>query len=178
MSPKQAPIFWMTGLSGAGKTTLVNAAIRELSAEGYRIKVLDGDVVRLEVNPHLGFTPEDIRENNRIIATLCLEHRPHHDLLFVPVITPFEDIRNEIRKRIGEGFFLIYLKTSLQTVMQRDVKGLYQKALKKEIDHVIGFDERVPFQEPTHPDLVIHTEKEMLTESTDCFLTFIRKVLD
>lgn len=171
-----APVFWLTGRSGAGKTTLVDEVVRHLAPKA-RIKVLDGDIVRKEINPHLGFTPADIRENNRLIADFCVKVRADHDYVFVPVISPFEESRQQAREKIGDGFFLIYLRASLETVIDRDVKGLYRKDLDGKIPYFIGVDDRVPFEEPAAPDLVIDSTQETLLEhSASQFLRFIESV--
>lgn len=173
MSVTDAQVFWLTGLSGAGKTTLVNAVAARLRDAGKVVRILDGDVVRRDVNPHLGFTPADIRENNRIIAELCVQHRGTCDYIFVPVISPFEDSRQRARDIIGNGFFLVHLKVPLATVMARDVKGLYKKALAGEIPNFIGIDPGVPYEEPAAPDLVIDAANESEAVSIGRFLQFV-----
>lgn len=146
-----------------------------LSVHGKSSRVFDGDDVRKEITRHLGFTREDIKENNRIIAGLCVRHQFDYDYIFVPIISPFEETRDQARKIIGSHFRLVYIKASLDEVVRRDVKGLYQKALVGEIPNFIGIDPAVPFEEPINPDLVMFTDHEPPSESTRRFWQFIRQ---
>lgn len=166
----------MTGRSGAGKSTLVNAVAQRLQVEGLRVQILDGDVVRREVTSHLGFTPADIRENNRIIAELCARDRTQYDIIFVPVISPFEDARQLVREKLGDGFHLVYVKASLARAAERDVKGWYRKALQGEIEYFIGVDQRVPFEEPPSPDLLIESDRETADASAARLYHFVQSV--
>jgi adenylyl-sulfate kinase len=171
---KKALVFWLSGLSGSGKTTLVDHAVRRLAGSGKRIRIFDGDVVRKEINRHLTFSPEDIRENNRIIADLCLQNIQGFDYIFVPVISPFQESRNHARKMLGGSFYLIYCKASLDEVIRRDPKGLYRKALSGELADVIGVHKHVPFEPPADADLVLDTENETLETCVGRFLDFIK----
>lgn len=154
---KKALIFWFTGLSGAGKSTIVEGTIRRLSSRDIKIRVFDGDVVRKGINRHMTFSPEDIRENNRIIADLCLRERHIYDYIFVPVIAPFRESRKLARKLLGDHFYLVYCKASLEEVMRRDPKGLYRKAMSGEINNFIGLHNEVPYQPPEDAELVLDT---------------------
>jgi adenylylsulfate kinase len=175
---REAQVFWFTGLSGSGKTTIVTETIDRLSDDGKAIRVLDGDDVRSRITAHLGFTPDDIKENNRIIAEMCKEMRSDYDYIFVPIISPFEESRDKARELIGNGFFLIYVKASLDEVIRRDVKGLYKKAVRGEIENFIGLAKDVPFQEPQHPDLILDSEKEEVKDSVSQLVSFIRSLND
>lgn len=166
-------MFWFTGLSGSGKTTIVNAAVERLVKQNRKIKIFDGDVVRQELNRHLSFSPEDIRENNRIIADLCLGHRGEYDHIFVPIISPFEESRAHARRIIGSKFYLVYIKASLDEVIKRDVKGMYKKALRGDIKNFIGIDKNVPFEEPKNADLVLNSENEDVSTSVKRLLNFV-----
>lgn len=172
-SANNASIFWFSGLSGSGKTTIVNLVVERLSDQKKKIRVLDGDVVRKERNHHLGFTPADIRENNRIISDICSKERPLYDHIFVPIISPFEDSRAYARKNLSPNFYLVYVKAPLETVIKRDVKGLYWKALQGKIDNFIGIHPDVPFETPKDPDLVIATDMESVTDSVNKLLNFV-----
>lgn len=152
-----ANILWFTGLSGSGKSTLANALAQRLGREGCKVRVIDGDDVRRLTHQHLGFTPEDIRENNRLILELCIKLLPEFDFILVPVISPFEQTRQNARQKLGKSYHEVYVKCSLDEVFRRDAKGLYQKALKGEIDYFIGIDPRVPYEEPSSPELVLDT---------------------
>jgi len=173
---KRAIVLWFTGLSGSGKTTIVARVAQALLQQNQRVKIFDGDVVRREIHAHLGFTPEDIRENNRLIAELCLKHQFSCDYIFVPIISPFEKARQMARQLLGEKFNLIYCKASLAQVMNRDPKGLYKKALAGKIEYFIGLDERVPYQPPNNAELVLDTATEEVEISANKLLAFINKI--
>jgi len=155
-------VFWFTGLSGAGKTTITDCVAKELTNRGQKVKVFDGDVVRRQFHRHLGFCPEDIRENNRVIAEYCRKEMLEADYIFVPIISPFADSRQAAREVIGETFRLVYVKTSLKEVKRRDTKGLYQKALAGQIQNFIGIDPNVPYEPPLNADLVLIRKKRPL----------------
>ncbi len=169
----KAAIFWFTGLSGSGKTTIAECAKIQFASVGKKVKIFDGDTIRSKLNRHLGFTPPDIKENNRIIIDLCLQERKTWDFIFVPIISPFQESRLLARKRLSPDFYLIYIRSSLATVMRRDPKGLYQKARFGEIDFFIGVDERVPYQPPRDFDLVLDTERNGPDSSVKQFCRFV-----
>lgn len=170
---KKPLIFWFTGLSGAGKTTIVGRTVEILLKQGKKIEILDGDVIRQYVNKHLGFSPDDIRENNRIIANLCIEDQGKSDYIFVPIISPFKDSRDKARALIGHSFHLIYCKISLEGAIRRDAKGLYKIALAGEKENLIGVDPRVPYEPPDDADLILDTETESIEICVDRLIKFI-----
>jgi adenylylsulfate kinase len=170
---KRAFVFWFTGLSGSGKTTIVDRVVEHFSKMGKTCIVFDGDAVRKDINRHLSFCPEDIRENNRIIAELCQGEMDKCDFIFVPIISPFQESRDRARNVLGSTFFLIYCHASLAAVMRRDPKGLYRKALSGEIDNFIGYHENVPYQPPTNADLVLDTQSEDVGISIGKIINFI-----
>ncbi len=177
---KKALVFWFTGLSGSGKTTIAKEVERLLLKADKKIKVYDGDAVREQINKNLTFTPEDIKENNRIIASLCLKDidTNKYDYVFVPVISPFQESREQARKAIGISFSLIYCKSSPEEVIRRDPKGLYKKALAGQIDNFIGIDKNVPYQPPENADLVLDTEFEGVKSCVTKFIDFINSKKD
>lgn len=169
-----APVFWFTGLSGAGKTTVADRVVRILEGEGWRILVLDGDDVRNRLHRHLGFSEAEIKENNRLIAGLCLRHQKGYDAIFVPIISPYRESRRDARARIGANFFEIYFEADLQMVMERDIKGLYAKAQWGEIDNMIGYSPDLPYEPPKAADLAINTHTLSVGEAADLLLEFAR----
>ncbi len=172
---KKASVFWFTGLSGSGKTTIVEQAQRLLAGFNKKIKVYDGDIVRKQINKDLTFSPEHIKENNKIIAELCLKdiNSGQYDYIFVAVISPFQEAREKAKEIIGSSFNLIYCKSSLKEVISRDTKGLYKKALAGEINNFIGIDEETPFQPPKDAGLVLDTEKDDVKTCVDNLMKFI-----
>jgi len=168
-----AAIFWFTGLSGAGKTTLAEAVRDRLTSEGRNVLTLDGDQVRETFHRMLGFSPEDIRENNRLIAELCIRHRGACDAIFVPIISPFRESRAAARARLAPGFFEIYVSASLETVAGRDVKGLYARAEAGATGAMIGAPGGVPYEVPERPDLLIDSAGETPAQSADRLAGFV-----
>src|SRR5918994_7165332 len=155
--------LWFTGLSGAGKTTISRLVAEELQARGARLEILDGDVVRENLSKGLGFSKEDRDTNIRRIAFVA-------DLLSrngVPVITaaisPYREIRAEARELMGERFIEVFVKASVDVCIERDPKGLYEKALKGEIKEFTGVSD--PYEEPLDPEVTLETEAESPEES-------------
>lgn len=173
---KKTKVFWFTGLSGSGKTTIANRAMGRLISQNKVVKVLDGDAIRENLHKHLGFTPEDIRENNRLIVELCKKYLYECDYIFVPVISPFRSCREFARKEIGSGFHLIYVKAPLETVVKRDVKGLYKKALQGQISHFIGIDPNVPYEIPDDMDLSLNTDSDSLECCVETLMDFVKTI--
>jgi adenylyl-sulfate kinase len=164
-------ILWFTGLSGSGKTTIANIVKEKLETKNKIVKILDGDVVRDQINKHLGFTKEDILENNRIIMNLCHEAIDKVDFILVPIISPFRQSRNEAKERFKEKISEVFIGTSLKECISRDVKGLYKKALNGEIENFIGISS--PYEEPLSPDIFVDTEKNTPEESADVILSHL-----
>ena len=169
-------IFWFTGLSGAGKTTIARKAKEVLEQEGKKVLLLDGDEIRSQYPRALGFSRGDILQNNRFIADLCKKRIAEFDYIFVSVITPYCEIRRELRETFAGQYAEIYVKASLEQVIQRDVKGLYKKALAGEICNFIGVDAENPYEPPENPDLIIETGIKTEEICLAHFLDFIKTV--
>jgi adenylyl-sulfate kinase len=156
--------LWLTGLSGAGKTTLANKLtelLGEYRAE-MRYEVLDGDDIRDNLNQELGFTRSDRMVNIKRIAFLASKISKHQVLTIVPSIAPYIEAR-ELARSLNPEFLLVYIKASIAEVSKRDVKGLYKKALNGEIDNFTGISD--PYDEPEDADLVVDTEKLSIEEA-------------
>ena len=168
-----APVFWFTGLSGAGKTTVAEAVKEWLEKQGYSVLILDGDDVRNRLHKHLDFNERDIKENNFLICGLCLQYREEHDVILVPIISPYAQSRRRARDRLGEGFYEIFFNARLAIVAERDTKGLYAKAGRGEMDNMIGISSSTPYQPPTNPDLVIDTAAQSPASAITAFREFV-----
>lgn len=168
-----AMVLWFSGLSGSGKTTIANELKKKIENRGYTARVFDGDDIRNSEHKHLGFTREDIEENNRLIVQLCLKNIDNYDFILVPIISPFLKSREMARKILGGSFIEIYTGASLEECMRRDVKGLYKKALRGEIENFIGLSKDVPYEVPRAPEIILDTEKETISESVDRILSYM-----
>lgn len=170
-----ALIIWFCGMSGAGKTSIANHLEKKLNAEKVSTYIIDGDEIRNSIHKNLSFTEDDIKENNKLIAELCIKNKKLFDVIMVPIISPFEESRVLARKMIGSKFNLIFLKTSIDELINRDTKGLYKSAIDGNINNLIGFSESNPFEVPENPDLIIDTENECLEKSAHRLLKFIKQ---
>jgi adenylylsulfate kinase len=154
--------LWFTGLSGAGKSTLANLAADELRQRGHRVEVLDGDEVRTNLSKGLGFSKEDRDTNIRRIGYVCKLLARNGVIAISAAISPYRNIRDEIRGQ-HERFFEVFVKCPLEALVERDVKGLYKKALKGEIPNFTGVSD--PYEEPLNPELIVETSTEAQAES-------------
>lgn len=172
-----APVFWFTGLSGAGKTTIANATQLHLADAGIDTIVLDGDDVRARWGKTLGFSREDILENNRLTAELAAEVRQDHDIVLVPIISPLADARKIARDRLGNEFHEIHIRASVEACAERDTKGLYARAAAGTFDGLIGVSPDSPYEPPAAPDLVLDTETDTPDASARRLAAYIHSVL-
>ena len=159
---------WFTGLSGAGKTTISRKVEKVLRSRGYKIEILDGDIVRQNLTKGLGFSKEDRDENIRRIGFVSHILTRNGVIVLVSAISPYREIREEVRQRIGD-FVQVYVNAPVEVCEERDVKGLYKKARSGEIKQFTGISD--PYEDPEKPDVECHTDLETEEES-------VAKVLD
>jgi adenylylsulfate kinase len=162
MKEREGFTLWLTGLSGAGKSTLANLVGEELRLRGYRVEVIDGDEVRTNLSKGLGFSREDRDTNIRRIGYVCELLARNGVIAISAAISPYRNIRDEVRRR-HRRFFEVYIKCPLATVVERDVKGLYRRALAGEIPNFTGISD--PYEEPESPELIIETHLEPSRQS-------------
>jgi|TARA_Y100000294_G_C8420108_1_gene282431 adenylylsulfate kinase len=155
----------MTGLSGAGKTTLATNAASRLRKKGFKVEVIDGDEYRDGLCSDLGFSKEDRNTNIRRLGFVGKILARNGVIVIMSAINPYEKIRQEIEGKVA------YIKCDLDVVIERDTKGLYAKALSGEIENFTGISD--PFEEPEFPDLVIDTGEEHLVTSANKLYEFI-----
>ncbi|MBE8986703.1 adenylyl-sulfate kinase [Nostoc sp. LEGE 12450] len=160
--------IWLTGLSGAGKTTICQFLETELRRTGYKVEVLDGDVVRQNLSKGLTFSKEDRDENIRRIGFVAQLLTRNNVIVLVSVISPYRVIREEVKERIG-NFIEVYVNAPLEVCEQRDVKGLYKKARAGEIKNFTGIDDL--YEIPLEPDVECKTHQESISESANKILT-------
>ena len=165
--------IWMCGLSGSGKSTIANAAERVLHKQGRFTIILDGDNMRTGLNANLSFSDQDRLENIRRIAEITKTLVENGVIVFISAITPRGELRDLARGIVGEeNLFEIYVKASYEACEKRDVKGLYAKAARGEIEHFTGKDGS--FEPPQCPDLTIETESLSVTDAAIELLEAIR----
>jgi adenylylsulfate kinase len=147
--------LWFTGLSGSGKSTIAHLLETELRNRGHRVEVLDGDVVRTHLSKGLGFSKEDRDTNILRIGWVC-EVLSRNDVVAIgAAISPYREIRDQVRANIGR-FVEVYVEAPLEVLADRDVKGLYRKAMAGEIKGFTGVDD--PYEEPLNPEVVCHSD--------------------
>jgi adenylylsulfate kinase len=149
---------WLTGLSGAGKTTIASVLAGQLRATGREVEVLDGDEVRRGLSAGLGFSREDRDTHVRRVGFVAELLARHGVLTLVPVIAPYAATRDEVRAQHdahGTGYLEVHVATPLAECVRRDVKGLYAQAAAGELTAMTGVDD--PYEEPDGPDLRLDT---------------------
>ena len=149
--------LWFTGLSASGKSTLAERVRDILLERGMKVEVLDGDIVRQNLSKGLGFSKEDRDINIRRIGFVCNLLTRNDVVAIGAAISPYKAIRDENRKLIGR-FVEVYCKCDLETLKQRDPKGLYQKAIDGEIENFTGVSD--PYEPPDNPEVVVDTANE------------------
>ncbi len=155
--------IWFTGLSGSGKTTLSRMVESELRRRGIRkVELLDGDVIRTHLSKGLGFSKEDRDANIKRIGFVCKLLSRNGVIAIAAAISPYRAVRDFNRKEIGD-FVEVYCKCSLEVCIERDVKGLYKKALAGEIKNYTGIDD--PYEAPLNAEVVLETDRETPDES-------------
>jgi sulfate adenylyltransferase/3'-phosphoadenosine 5'-phosphosulfate synthase len=155
-------VVWFTGLSGAGKSTVANALQTELQRRGRHVELLDGDEVRTHLSKGLGFSKEDRDTNIRRIGYVARLVARSGGVAITAAISPYRDVRDEVRAQ-APGFVEVYMRCPIETLTDRDTKGLYRKALAGEIANFTGVSD--PYEEPLHPEVVCDTALETPDQS-------------
>ena len=166
MPQRKGFTLWFTGLSGAGKTTLAAELLPALQARGVKVEVLDGDEVRTNLSKGLGFSKEDRDINIRRIGYVSRLLARNGVGVISAAISPYRDVRDEVRRAVeGDGahFIEVFVKCPISVLAERDVKGLYKKALAGEIKEFTGVSD--PYEEPLNPDVVVETDHEHVNTS-------------
>jgi adenylyl-sulfate kinase len=154
--------IWLTGLSGAGKSTIADGLASHLRDHGLAVEVLDGDVVRTNLSKGLGFSKEDRDTNIRRIGFVAEMLTRHGVVVIVAAISPYREVRDEVKERIGR-FVEVFVTCPIEVLAERDVKGLYRKALAGELANFTGVSD--PYEAPEHADIVVDTSTETVQES-------------
>jgi adenylylsulfate kinase len=168
-------VIWMTGLPGAGKSTLAQLLSKRLVEEyGRNVEVLDGDEIRKGLSRDLGLSREDREEHNHRVSYVAKVLSRNGVIAIVALISPYKISRTRAREMIGpERFIETYIKAPLEVCEKRDPKGLYAKARRGEITNMTGIQD--PFEVPDEPDLVVDTSGSSPEESVDRMIGELRK---
>lgn len=164
-------VVWLTGLSGAGKTTLARALREELERASHRVEILDGDEVRENLSRGLGFSKDDREANVRRIGFVARLLARNGVIVLTSLISPYRESRNDIRRMVerdGARFVEVFVRCPINVLIERDVKGLYKKALAGEIKNFTGISD--PYEEPLAPDVVINSAIESVARSVERIL--------
>ncbi len=159
--------LWFTGMSGSGKSTLSSLLATRLRAMGARVEVIDGDVVRTQLCRGLGFSKDDREENIRRIGFVCELLSRNGVIAIAAAISPYRACRDDLRSRIP-NFIEIYMRCPVEVLAERDVKGLYRKALAGEIPNFTGISD--PYEPPVAPEVTIDSSKDSLEDSVALIL--------
>src|SRR5919108_3046246 len=165
-----SPVIWLTGLPGSGKTTIAKALQPRLKELGFKVELLDGDIVRKELSPELGFTKQDREIHARRVVYLSKILSRNGIISIVSLISPYRDFRRYARSEtnMNNNFYEVYVKCSLETCIRRDPKGLYKKALSGEIKDLTGLQD--PYEEPENPEIIVDTERQTVEECVNVIL--------
>jgi adenylyl-sulfate kinase len=155
---------WLTGLSGAGKSTIAERLLARLREGGARVELLDGDVVRTNLSQGLGFSRADRDTNIRRIGFVAHLLARNGVIAIVAAISPYREAREEVKRAIG-CFVEVHVDCPLEVLALRDTKGLYKRALAGEIDHFTGISD--PYEPPLDPAVVVHSDRESIDQSLE-----------
>src|SRR6185503_12136619 len=158
--------LWFTGLSGSGKSTLATYLTPKLKELGKKVEILDGDEVRENLSKGLGFSKEDRDTNIRRIGFVAELLAKNGVVAITAAISPYRDVRDEVRGKVarhGAGFVEVYVECPIDVLAERDVKGLYKKAIAGEIKNFTGVSD--PYEPPLAPEVVVDSSTESVDES-------------
>lgn len=164
---KLGTTLWMTGFSGAGKTTIANALAELLIRRGEKVEILDGDIVRTNLSKGLGFSKEDRETNLMRIGFVCQLLSRNGAFAIAAAISPYDYIRKNLRAA-DENFVEVFVNAPIEKCIERDVKGLYKKALAGEIKQFTGIDD--PYEAPDDAEIEVHTDVETVEESVSIII--------
>ena len=167
--------LWFTGLSGAGKSTLAEKLVSEFKQRGYKVELLDGDEIRTHLSKGLGFSKEDRDTNIRRIGWVARVLARNGVIAITAAISPYREIRDEVRadtETEGRAAFVeVFAHAPLDALVERDVKGLYKKALSGEIKNFTGVSD--PYEAPISPEITALTSEESVEDSANRILNYL-----
>jgi len=156
--------LWFTGLPCSGKTAVADKVAEALRERGLKVERLDGDIVRKDLTRDLGFSKEDRNENIRRVTFVAKLLTRNGVAVLTSFISPYRELREHARQEIG-NFVEVYVKCPVEVCIERDTKGMYEKAIRGEIKEFTGISD--PYEEPMEPEILLESDKETLDESTN-----------
>ncbi|MEM4325614.1 MAG: adenylyl-sulfate kinase [Candidatus Nitrosocaldaceae archaeon] len=165
--------IWLTGLSGSGKTTIAKELQKKLLMLGYKAELLDGDEVRRNLSPDLGFSKEDREIHARRVVYISKLLARNGIISIVSLISPYRAFRAYAREELKD-FVEVYVRCSIDTCIKRDPKGLYRKALNGEIQDMTGIQD--PYEEPLNPEVTVDTDRQSIDECVDTILARLQQL--
>lgn len=166
----EGAVLWFTGLSGAGKTTTARELAQQLKSRGCRVEMLDGDELRETICKGLGFSKEDRMENIRRIVYVSKLLARNGIFVLVSAITPYREMREYARAEIDQ-YVEIFVDCPLSECERRDVKGLYARARRQEIQRFTGISD--PYETPVQPEITINTATQSIETNTATILEWL-----
>jgi adenylylsulfate kinase len=173
MKPQKGFTAWFTGLPCSGKTSIANEVAKILRNKNYKVERLDGDIVRKGLTSDLGFSKEDRDENIKRITFVAKLLTRNGVAVLATFVSPYREIREKSRQEIG-NFVEVYTRCPVKTCIERDVKGMYKKALEGKITNFTGVDD--PYEEPDKPELILDTDKETIEQSVQKVIGTLSKL--
>ena len=170
-----AKIIWFTGLSGAGKTTLAKILSKRLVKLNFKVQNIDGDNFRKKNKNNNKFSKSNIIENNLSIIKHTKKIQKKYDFIIVSVISPLLKTRNFARIQFGKNYYEVYVKCKIKTLEQRDTKKLYEKAKKKLIKNLIGYNSKIRYETSKYKKITINTD---ILDKSNSIKSILKKILD
>ena len=164
---------WFTGIPCSGKTTIADRVAEILREKGRRVERLDGDIVRKGLTSDLGFSKEDRDENIKRVTFVAKLLTRNDVVVLATFVSPYRERRAKTREEIGD-FVEVYTRCPVEVCMERDVKGMYEKALAGEIRNFTGVDD--PYEEPEDPELILDTDKDDIEECARKVIVKLREL--
>jgi adenylylsulfate kinase len=165
--------LWLTGWSGAGKTTLAIEIEKALRKSGIlHVQRLDGDIVREDLTRDLGFSKQDRNENIRRVAFVAAMLSRNGVATLVSFISPYREARDKARA-LCHNFIEVYVRCDSDILISRDVKGFYKKAMKGEIQNFTGIDD--PYEEPLNPEIIVDTGTMSVEDARDVIIRYLQE---
>lgn len=167
--------IWLTGLSGAGKTTIAKEIEKQLKERNIYVQILDGDIVREGLTSDLGFSKEDRNKNIERVTFVAKLLTKHDVITLCSFISPYQNARNKTKNEINKvgDFIEVFVDCPLEVCEKRDVKGLYKKARSGEIKNFTGISD--PYEVPNNYDLRLDTNKETIQESSQKIINYLEE---